>query len=164
MKTTQTFTIETSAAKSARTILSSNPQIGETKRLSLFGNQVLDRGAASTRGLVVAGGRDSAGNAFVVAGAASANPLHPGAPPITYGFMINANQAGDSFTLSGAFGGFPSITITATNEAGETVTVYDYDEKNSPAGAFSLIPGIGDQSVNQVCTLGKDGNCQPGPM
>jgi RHS repeat-associated protein len=161
VKTAQRFTVETSATKSPEPIISSIGAIGETKRLSLNSDQVLERGRAPLSGLAVGSARDSDGNALVIAGASSANPLIPGAPPITYGFLIQAGQSGEGFTFSGTYGGFPSATVTATNESGQTVTVYEYDEANSPAGAFSLIPGIGDQTVNQTCSFGKAAGCEP---
>ena len=161
VKTAQRFTVETSATKSPEPIISSIGAIGETKRLSLNSDQVLERGRAPLSGLAVGSARDSDGNALVIAGASSANPLIPGAPPITYGFLIQAGQSGEGFTFSGTYGGFPSATVTATNESGQTVTVYEYDEGNSPAGAFSLIPGIGDQTLNQTCSFGKAAGCEP---
>jgi hypothetical protein len=62
-----------------------------------------------------------------------------------------------SNTLGGAIG------WSYTNEAGQTVAPYNFDEKNALFGPVSLFPVVGDQAVNQQCEFGKNAGCQPLP-
>lgn len=158
-KVLQQFTVETDPARSENPVVSRRATIGETHRLNGKG-EVVERATASSDGVVALGGRNQSGDAVVLAGANVSNPLHPGAPPIQYGYVIEASRDGSTVSVSGMFGGFPSTTITMTSEDGSSQVIYDYDESQSSVGPLSLFPGVGDQSVNVQCTTGGNGGCQ----
>jgi RHS repeat-associated protein len=124
MKTTQRFTIETDPKKAADSIVASQKDTGVTNRVDLNGN-VIETGKASADSIVLLGGRDSAGNALVVAGTSANNPLEPLAPPIFLSVTIQPSQSGSSFSADISFGGYPTATITATNSSGDTLQVFD---------------------------------------
>jgi RHS repeat-associated protein len=139
MKTTQTFTIQTDPKKAADPVIDYAKDTGRTVRMDTSGNPV-ERGKAEIDTIVLMAGRDSKGNAQVIAGAASTNPLEP-SPPIMYSLLVSPDQAGTSFTYSLYFGGFPSIDITATNEEGQMVTVFHSDESTNLFGPVLLFCG-----------------------
>jgi RHS repeat-associated protein len=151
MKTSQTFTMETSAAKASNPIVSRTSSVGSTRRMSVLGSREIDSASASSRGVVLGGGRDSSGNAHAFAGVVSGNPLHATAPPITLGLLISAPEGGSSFTVMGGFGGYPSLDITATNESGQTISVYQSTESLEVWGPFDLFPRLADQAIQLQC-------------
>jgi RHS repeat-associated protein len=140
MKTTQTFTVETDPKNSTDPIVDSSKKTFPTTRMDLNGNPV-QGGQASDASIILAAGRDSSGNAQVLAGAAAGNPLEPMAPPIEYSIFIQPDQAGTSFTYDLSFGGYPSIDISATNEANQTVNVFHSDESTSMFAPLLLFCG-----------------------
>ncbi|HEV3077070.1 MAG TPA: RHS repeat-associated core domain-containing protein [Thermoanaerobaculia bacterium] len=140
MKTTQLFTIETDPKKAADPIVASHKETGVTNRVDLNGN-VIEAGKASADSIVLLGGRDSAGNALVVAGTSANNPLEALAPPIFLSVTIQPSQSGGSFSADISFGGYPTATITATNSSGDTLQVFDSPENASVFGPLQLIWG-----------------------
>jgi RHS repeat-associated protein len=155
MKTTQTFTVETDPKKSGDPVVAYDKIVGPTTRYNLDGVPVA-HDTASADGIGLFAGRDSTGTAAVIAGAAVANPLEPNAPPIVYGFMVVPDQSGTSFNYSVYFGGFPTLDITATNEAGQTVTVYHSQEATGLFAPFILFCGELEcgQSANGTVSFG----------
>ncbi len=119
-----------------------------------------EQGKASEKQIVAFGARDSAGNAVVTASGSAGNPLNNPNPPITYNFTINAEPSGSTFSLTGSYGGYPSMNVTATNEQGQTLGVYNFDESNSPAGPLTLTGAFGQQQVNEQCQFGGSPGCQ----
>jgi RHS repeat-associated protein len=161
LKTFQRFTVETDPSRSAKPVLpGSQKAIGETHRVDSSGTPTGERATASSDGLGLFSGRNSQGDPLVLATGVSANPLHEGAPPITYGLLIAPNQAGTSLSLTGTFGGYPTLTVTATNSSGQSM-IYQFDENTTAFKQFSLLPGVGDQDLNQQCTFGS--GCQSAP-
>jgi RHS repeat-associated protein len=163
LKTFQRFTIETDPAKATRPVLPGQfRDTGSTQRIDGAGKPIGDPGKASASQIVAFGSRDAAGNAVVTASASVGNPLNTPNPPITYNFTITADPSGKSFSLGGVYGGFPTAAIAATNEQGQTIPVYSFNEGDATLGPISLYPKIGDQQINRECSFGIGAGCQPG--
>ena len=118
-RTLSRFTIETDPAKSGRPVLPGQARdTGVTHQVDANGNPTGNSGKASDKGLVAFGSRDASGNASVTATGSATNPLQA-APSIDYSYSITPSQDGKSFGFSGTFDGFPSTSVTATNESGQ---------------------------------------------
>lgn len=156
VKVSQHFTVETDPKKSANPIVESSKAVGETRRLDLSGN-VVERATASADTVVLLSGRDSAGDARVMAGANISNPLIDFAAPIVFSMSISPNQSGTSFGADIFFGGYPTATVTATNESGDELVIYDHPENPSIFGPGDLVLGlIGfGESVSEQCSFGS---------
>ncbi|HYH05982.1 MAG TPA: RHS repeat-associated core domain-containing protein, partial [Thermoanaerobaculia bacterium] len=153
-RTRQTFTIETNAGRAgSNPVLSQNQVAGQTVEYSRNGSV---KGTATATQVGSISGSFQNGLAVVDVKADSANPMVSGAPAINTDLRIVATSTGE-FAVGGSIDGFPSASLTVTNEQGQTFTVFDFDPRSVGNGPFSLMPGVGDQQINVACT--SDGTC-----
>jgi RHS repeat-associated protein len=163
-RTQQSFRIETDPAKASNPLLSQRNVPGRTVELNRDGS-VKNTGLATSVGSA-AGSRDAQGNAVIQLTTDSKNPLVAGAPAIDNSLTISASPSGNSVAVSGTLDGFPSVLMTVANEQGKTLAIIQFDPTAVGNNAFSLFPGIGDQSVNVQCSgvSSGAGSCSASPQ
>jgi RHS repeat-associated protein len=158
-RTRQTVVIETD--QSTRTP-GSSPIFGQKNEAGM--TIEYNRKTGATIGTAVASSVGSAsgeyanGSAIVRLTTDATNPMVTGAPAINNELTITTTKAG-GVSVNGTLDGFPSVTLTMTNEHGQTFTVFQFDPRTVGNGPFSLFPWIGDQTVSARCTS-ADGGCE----
>jgi hypothetical protein len=153
-RTRQTFVVQTDPGQAhGSPVLTQRNEAGRTIELDSH-NAVKATGVTSKVGNI--SGQYVDGKAVINVITDSSNPLVAGAPAINNDLTITASKSG-SFIVTGTIDGFPSVTLSATNESGHSFTVFQFDPLSVGNGPSSLFPGVGDQTVQVQCI--HDGRC-----
>jgi hypothetical protein len=85
------------------------------------------------------------------------------APAINVNANLTVSKDGNSITGGVSLDGFPAVELYVTNAQGQTMSLLLFDPNAAGNGAFSLLPGLGDQQQTVSCSGVNSGSCTPAP-